>query len=214
MPGIKLFSVAIMSSTIPLQDLNDDNQLPIAPSQAESVVTTLEPEPTTTPPQPEPIEAPSQSEPTAAPSHLESAVTPLQLGSTVTLPTEQSDLQTPLLSNPKETAPKVEKRGVLSAFLKNIGASIVNFGRHALRGDITEEKKVVIDQSCKLALIRCSIHFLPICASITLASLNLKGYFIGAQFQGLSGDVVDAVDTLALQITAKLMVKLFKTPGY
>jgi hypothetical protein len=72
------------------------------------------------------------------------------------------------------------------------------------RQDI-EQKKIILDRSFRRALIRCAVHFLPVSASITLTVLNLRGYFIGATFQGLTS-VSDAVDTLILQVTAKLMV--------
>jgi hypothetical protein len=85
---------------------------------------------------------------------------------------------------------------------------VISFWRRARRGDNVEEKKIIIDRSFRLAMIRCSIHFLPIAATIALASLNLKGFFVGGEYLGLSGPTALAVDTLLPQITSKLMVNL------
>jgi hypothetical protein len=99
-----------------------------------------------------------------------------------------------------------KRQGYFHVFLKNIGLAIISFWQNAFRGDDSEEKKVVISRSRRLALIRCSIHILPILGTITLAAVNLNGAFIGGEYLGLSGAAANAVDTLALQITAKLMV--------
>lgn len=74
------------------------------------------------------------------------------------------------------------------------------------RGDVDEEKKVVLEKGLKRALARCSVHLLAVSATTTLAYFNLAGYFIGSQYQGLTGGVYQALDTLCLQVTAKLLV--------
>lgn len=43
-------------------------------------------------------------------------------------------------------------------------------------------------------------------ATITLTSLNITGYYLGRDLQGSNSVERDIIDTLALQITAKLMV--------
>ena len=69
-----------------------------------------------------------------------------------------------------------------------------------------EEKKVVVRKSLWGALLRCSIHLIAMFATITIAYMNLAGYFIGAELQGLTGDVIQALDVLCLQVSAKLLV--------
>jgi hypothetical protein len=101
---------------------------------------------------------------------------------------------------------EAKRQGYFHVFLKNIGLAIISFWQNAFRGDDSEKKKVVISRSRRLALIRCSIHILPILGTIALAAINLNGVFIGGEYLGLSGAAANAVDTLALQITAKLMV--------
>jgi hypothetical protein len=110
------------------------------------------------------------------------------------------------LPNVKHSSPKISKYGFLNNLFKSIGVSILNFNLRAPRHNGPEEKKIVIDGSLKLACIRCSVHFLPVAGAITLSCLNLKGYFVGSEYQGLAGDAANAVDNLALQITAKLLV--------
>ena len=92
----------------------------------------------------------------------------------------------------------------------NVARTIRNASRTALkqlwRGDVEEGKKVVLEKGLKRALARCSVHLLAVSATTTLAYFNLAGYFIGSQYQGLTGGVYQALDTLCLQVTAKLLV--------
>ena len=92
----------------------------------------------------------------------------------------------------------------------NVARKIRNATRTSLkrlwRGDVNEEKKVVLEKGLKRALARCSVHLLAVSATTTLAYFNLAGYFIGSQYQGLTGGVYQALDTLCLQVTAKLLV--------
>jgi hypothetical protein len=100
-----------------------------------------------------------------------------------------------------------------NVLFKVTGMSIVNFVSFGSFKTIDkEERKVVIDQSRKLAATRCFIHILPVAGIVTLISLNTRGYFIGKDLQGSSHTVNDAVDILALQVTSKLMVRT--TPCY
>ena len=80
------------------------------------------------------------------------------------------------------------------------------FCQRLWRGDVDEEKKVVLEKGFKRALARCSVHLLAVSATTTLAYFNLAGYFIGSQYQGLTGGVYQALDILCLQVTAKLLV--------
>ena len=55
-------------------------------------------------------------------------------------------------------------------------------------------------------MVRCSVHLLAVSATTSIAYFNLAGFFIGSEFQGLTGGVYQALDTLCLQVTAKLLV--------
>ena len=74
------------------------------------------------------------------------------------------------------------------------------------RGKVNEEKKVVLKNGFKRPLVRCSVHLLAVSATTTLAYFNLAGYYIGKDLQGLTGGIYQALDTLCLQVTAKLLV--------
>ena len=80
------------------------------------------------------------------------------------------------------------------------------FLKHLWFGNEDEKQKVVIRRSLLGALLQYSIHLLAIYAIATIAYFNLAGYFIGAILHGLSSDVIQAVDVLCLQVTAKLLV--------
>ncbi|KAF2102893.1 hypothetical protein NA57DRAFT_52438 [Rhizodiscina lignyota] len=59
-----------------------------------------------------------------------------------------------------------------------------------------------------LVLQHCSIHIIPIFATITLAYLNLAGFFIGENLAGSTAGIAQNMDRLSLQVVAKL-VELF-----
>jgi hypothetical protein len=80
--------------------------------------------------------------------------------------------------------------------------------KQCIRGNDQEEKKVVLKSGYRWSLFKCSVHILPICATIIVAYFNLAGYFIGSSLQGLTGDTYQAIDRLCLQVTAKLLVSL------
>lgn len=110
-------------------------------------------------------------------------------------------------------------KGVRSKF-KSSGRGIRNFSRRLRdatctflkrlwHGDEEEKKKAVLERGLKRAMFRCSVHLLAVSAITTLAYFNLAGYFIGSELQGLTGGVYQALDTLCLQVTAKLLVLVF-----
>ena len=70
----------------------------------------------------------------------------------------------------------------------------------------SEKEKVPVKKSWRRALLRCSVHFVPIMATGVLAYLNIKGYFIGGQLTGDISDSAQALYRLGLQVAAKLMV--------
>lgn len=76
--------------------------------------------------------------------------------------------------------------------------------KRSWRGEVNEEKKIVLRRSLTNALLQCLIHLLPICVTITLGYFNLAGYFIGSDLQGLYSPVYQALDILCLQVVAKL----------
>lgn len=49
------------------------------------------------------------------------------------------------------------------------------------------------------------VHLSAVSATTTIAYFNLAGYFIGSELQGLTGGLYQALDTLCLQVTAKLL---------
>ena len=77
------------------------------------------------------------------------------------------------------------------------------------RGTVVEEEKVVLERGLKRAILKCLVHLLAVSATTALAYFNLAGFFIGSEFQGLTGGVYQALDTLCLQVTAKLLVIVF-----
>lgn len=90
--------------------------------------------------------------------------------------------------------------------LRKFGNTSKALSKRIWRGKVNEEKKIVIKSGLKRPLIRCSVHLLAVSATTTLAYFNLAGYFIGANMQGLTGGIYQALDTLCLQVTAKLLV--------
>lgn len=71
----------------------------------------------------------------------------------------------------------------------------------------TKKDAVIVKGGTISVVRRCIIaHTLPICASPTLAGLNLKGFFIGDEYLGYSDSTSQAIDRLSLQVTAKLFV--------
>lgn len=114
---------------------------------------------------------------------------------------------------PKLSPSRARRAREWTIILRAFGVRLLSTWRSTLYGQDTEVKKIILDQSFRVALIRCSVHFLPISASVALTVLNLKGYFIGATFQGPS-NLSDAVDTLFLQVAAKMMVCFFAHGGH
>lgn len=113
----------------------------------------------------------------------------------------------PSTSTPLRKRTNITPKGKsLHAFLKRTGGSILSKPFRSKRGSAFEQKKVVVDESFKLALIRCSIHVLPVLGTVVLAAMNIKGYFVGSEFAGLHGEKYTALVNLLLQVTAKAMV--------
>ncbi|KAL8911390.1 MAG: hypothetical protein Q9171_003436 [Xanthocarpia ochracea] len=88
--------------------------------------------------------------------------------------------------------------------LRNIGLAIViDLWAHVRkRSPQVEKKKVVINQSLKLALARCSVHIIPVLVSITILIVNTKQVFIGIDFDSSIKSVT--VNLALLQTAAKL----------
>ena len=90
---------------------------------------------------------------------------------------------------------------------QRLGHATGTFFKRRWRGEFDEKKKVVLRKSLSGALLRCSVHFLPVFVTIVVAYFNLAGRFIGAELQGWTGDIYQAVDILCLQVVAKLQVR-------
>ena len=97
---------------------------------------------------------------------------------------------------------------------RKAGTTIKTRSKLVWRGEETEEKKVVLRKSFSSAALRCWVHIVTLSATATLASLNLAGYFIGAQLQGLNDRVFQALDVLCLQVAAKLLVIVLSSHVY
>jgi len=83
-------------------------------------------------------------------------------------------------------------------FLYAIGLGILKLFK-------TEEPpKVLIRKSRRTALAHCAVHILPSCVSAILLTINLLGYFIGFELQGLN--IPDEAKFGLLQVAAKLQV--------
>lgn len=65
-----------------------------------------------------------------------------------------------------------------------------------------EEKKIPLQQNRLSAIIKCSIHVLPLAAALLLVIFNLKQYYIGGELAGTSGQ--DTEKLAGLQFAAKL----------
>ena len=86
-------------------------------------------------------------------------------------------------------------------------ALIARSARKRWYGAEVEEPKVIIQHASILrAVKKCTIHIVPIIATIILTVLNIKTYFIGTEFQGYDTGYWQDFDRLALQVTAKLYV--------
>ncbi|KAL8856826.1 MAG: hypothetical protein Q9178_006543 [Gyalolechia marmorata] len=88
--------------------------------------------------------------------------------------------------------------------LRNIGLAIVTdlWAHVRKRNPHVEKKKIVINQSLKLALARCSVHIIPVLVSTTILIVNTKQVFIGIDFDSNIKSVT--VNLALLQTAAKL----------
>lgn len=57
-------------------------------------------------------------------------------------------------------------------------------------------------------LRHCSVHIIPIFATITISYLNLVGFFIGENLNGSPTVIAQDIDRLSLQVVAKLFVSI------
>lgn len=86
----------------------------------------------------------------------------------------------------------------LSLFPRLINSSLPFLAR----GPHVERKKVALRQNRWTAAARCIIHLVPTLASLSIVILNVKGYYIGDELSGASGQ--DTQKLGALQFAAKL----------
>lgn len=92
------------------------------------------------------------------------------------------------------------------SILKNAYGRITKIARQVWSGSESENPKVIVNPGIWRAFQKISVHLLSIAATAALASLNLATYFVGSQYQGSDNAVWQHLDSLALQITAKLYV--------
>ncbi|KAK8035242.1 hypothetical protein PG993_010237 [Apiospora rasikravindrae] len=99
-----------------------------------------------------------------------------------------------LLVNGKSQQPRVYLDSFIRILFRNTGAPTLWKGK--------EPPKTIVSRSLLTALLRCSVHVLPVGITIFLTWLNLTGYFIGDQLSG--GAANHDRDFLLLQIAAKI----------
>ncbi|CZR56590.1 uncharacterized protein PAC_06479 [Phialocephala subalpina] len=74
-----------------------------------------------------------------------------------------------------------------------------NYGPNAITK--AESKKKIIEKSFWVALRRCAVHLIPVTFSLVIITLNLKGYYIGADF--VSPIHSETINLLLFQVAAK-----------
>ena len=120
-------------------------------------------------------------------------------------PTAQAQLLDPAEAVSQEYN-DTKQNGRLRAFFRSGGLKAVALTKDAIVGDEEETPKVIITNDIWTALFRCTVHLVPLSVTVVLAYLNLVGYYIGGELQGLSGPYFNALDNLCLQVAAKLTV--------
>ena len=114
------------------------------------------------------------------------------------------DVASPLLedSQKQHAVPKKSPSpsGLLRVFrtLKLHAAYFVRFSRRPP----VEDEKIPIVHGLIDAGLPALLHAVPVAAALVVVILNLRGYYIGSELQGGSGE--DSIKLLALQFTAKL----------
>jgi hypothetical protein len=86
-----------------------------------------------------------------------------------------------------------------SVGLKILPALVSKFTRKVV---VAEPPKPVVETSLPIALIRCSVHILPVFTSIVLITLNFKYLYLGRDIAGLIRSL--ALNNALLQIAAKM----------
>jgi hypothetical protein len=100
------------------------------------------------------------------------------------------------------------RQSLPTLFFRALGLSILTYTYPAIFTKRTkpssdhEEKKVAISRDRRRAALRCCIHVIPIGASVALAYLNVRGYYIGGELAGPSGQ--DSAKLGGLQFAAKM----------
>jgi len=128
--------------------------------------------------------------------------------SPVKAPSSSGNTSRPALKKRIHSSFQSYGRGIGNVW-RRLGDVIATFFKRLWRGNVDEEKKVVLRKSLGRAMFRCSVHLLAMSVTATIAFFSLAGYFIGAELQGLTGGVYQALDMLCLQVTAKLQVSMF-----
>lgn len=72
-----------------------------------------------------------------------------------------------------------------------------------------ESPKIVVHPPNKWRVFKkCAIHIIPMTATAILAALNMRTFFLGQLYQGSTTTAAQNFDNLALQIAAKLYVRI------
>lgn len=70
-----------------------------------------------------------------------------------------------------------------------------------------ETKKAVAHNDSTHLLFKCAVHVIPVATSVVIATINLRGLFIGYILDGLTTAGAQSVDRLCIQVAAKLFVR-------
>ena len=77
---------------------------------------------------------------------------------------------------------QTEQTSFRRQLFRNVGLGAFNDIRFRGRKGHTEQKKIVISTSRRLAISRCAVHVLPILVSVAIIAVNIKQVFIGVDF--------------------------------
>lgn len=89
-----------------------------------------------------------------------------------------------------------------------VASKVVTQWTELLHGAPAEKRRVVVTSNWRAIVSKSAIHILPVLATIVLAYLNVRGYFIGVNMQGLASPAAQDLNRLCLQVTAKIVVSL------
>ncbi|RMZ91414.1 hypothetical protein DV736_g1338, partial [Chaetothyriales sp. CBS 134916] len=100
-----------------------------------------------------------------------------------------------------EGSNNVNMRPMLQKAMRRSVKLFNHFRRPPNKEEMGEKRKVIVTTSIRIATCRCWIHFLPIATSILILVLNIRGVYIGQDFQGPLKS--QTINLMFLQLAAK-----------